>query len=78
MRNLTLNLPADLIRKARVYAAGRDTTINSFVRKLLEEALSREDRVRAAADRLLALADRGPYFQGDPGAIRRDELHERR
>jgi len=33
---------------------------------------------RAAADRLLALADQGPFFLTDPGLILREELHERR
>jgi plasmid stability protein len=78
MRNITFSLPADLVRQAKVYAAEHDTTINSLVRELLQEKLTREGRARAAADRLLALAERGPYFTTDPGSIRREELHERR
>ena len=77
-RNITFSLPTDLIRRAKVYAAEHDTTINTVVRELLQEALSRESRARAAADRLLALADRGPLFSADPASIRREELHERR
>jgi plasmid stability protein len=77
-RNITFSLPTDLVRQAKVYAAEHDTTINSLVRELLQEALSREGRQRAAADRLLALADQGPYFSTDPASIRREELHERR
>lgn len=77
-RNITFSLPVELVRQAKVYAAEHDTTINGLVRELLQEALSRENRVRAAADRLLALAARGPYFSADPGSIRREELHERR
>lgn len=77
-RNITFSLPADLIRGARIYAAERDKTINGVVRDLLEEALSRENRARVAADRLLAIAERGPYFTADPRKIRREELHERR
>lgn len=77
-RNITFSLPTDLIRRAKVYAAEHDTTINTVVRELLQDALSRESRARAAADRFLAIADRGPLFTGDPGSIRRDELHERR
>jgi plasmid stability protein len=76
-RNITFSLPADLIRQAKVYAAEHDTTINTLVRELLQERLNREGRARAAADRLLALADRGPYFAADPGSIRREELYER-
>jgi plasmid stability protein len=77
-RNITFNLPADLIRQAKIHAAERDTTVNALVRELLQEALTRDGRARAAADRLLALADRGPYFTTDPGSIRREELYERR
>jgi len=78
VRNITFSLPADLIRKAKIYAAAHDTTINAFVRELLQEALSCESRARGAANRLLALAERGPYFTADPGSVRREELHERR
>ena len=66
------------MRQAKVYAAEHDTTINSLIRELLSEALTRSNRARAAADRLLALAERGPYFTTDPGTISREELHERR
>ncbi len=77
LRNITFNLPADLIRKAKIYAAEHDTTINAVVRELLAEALSRESRARAAAARLLAIADRGPYSNVDPRSIRRQDLYER-
>ena len=76
-RNLTLSLPSPLIRQAKVYAAEHDTTINTLVRELLQEALSREDKARAAADRFLAIANGGPYFTIDPGSISREEMHER-
>ena len=77
VRNITLSLPATLIREAKVYAAQHDTTINTLVRELLEEALSRENKARAAAGRLLALANAGPYFTIEPGSVSREELHER-
>jgi plasmid stability protein len=77
-RNITLNLPSDLIRKAKVYAAEHNTTINSLVRDIMQEALSRENRMQAAVTKLLNLAARGPYFTTDPRSIRREELHERR
>jgi len=77
-RNITFSLPADLIRQAKIYAAGHGSTINAFVLKLLQEALNGEERARAAAGRLLAIADQGPYFTADPGSIRREELYDRR
>jgi plasmid stability protein len=76
-RNLTLSLPEDLIREAKVYAAEHDTSLNALMRGLLEEAVSRKARIKEAADRLLAMAERGPYSTIDPGSIRREDLHER-
>jgi anti-sigma factor ChrR (cupin superfamily) len=60
-----------------ISSAEHDTTINSIVRELLQKTVTREARQRAAADRLLALADQGPYFTTDPGSVPREELHER-
>lgn len=77
-RNITLNLPVDLIRKAKVYAAERDTNINAVVRELLDEKLAGDDRSRAAAALVLEIARRGPASAVDPGSIWREELHERR
>jgi|HubBroStandDraft_1064217.scaffolds.fasta_scaffold01030_16 plasmid stability protein len=77
-RNITLSLPDDPIRKAKVHAAQRKSTVNALVRKLLEEALSDDRRTRAAADEPLAIAARGPYFNRDPRSIRREEIYERR
>ena len=77
-RNITFNLPLDLIRKAKSHAAAHDTTMNALVKELLDGAISREDRARAAAKRVLTLAMRGPYSTVDPAAIRREDLYERR
>lgn len=77
-RNITLSLPSELIRQAKVYAAERDLTINTLVRHLLQEKLASEDRARAAGERLLALAAEGPYFSIEPSSISREEIYERR
>lgn len=77
-RNLTLNLPEDLIKKAKVYSAQHDTSVNALVKQLLQEKLEQEDPVKAAGRRLLAIAARGPLTKIDPGTIRREDLYERR
>jgi hypothetical protein len=77
MTSVTLRLPNDLIREATEYAAKRDTTLSGFVNELLRTAVAGTERSRAAADRLLTLADRGPFSDVDPRLIRRDELHDR-
>jgi plasmid stability protein len=76
-RNITLNLPADLIRDAKVYAAQHDTTVNALVRELLKEKVSGEDRALAAAKRILKIARCGPNSTVDPRSYTREELHER-
>lgn len=76
-RNITFNLPADLLQQAKIFAAEHNTTLNSLVRELLQEKLSRETRSRSAANRLLALADRGPYFTIEPSSFSREDLHDR-
>jgi plasmid stability protein len=77
-RNLTLNLPTELIRQAKVYAAEHDTTITGLVRELLQDKLQSSSRTREAAQRFLDLAKKGPLFTIDPGSISREEIHERR
>ena len=76
-RNITFNLPTDLVREAKVYAAQHDTTVNALVRELLEQKVTAETRAAAAVERFLELAERGPYSSVDPGTIRREELYER-
>jgi plasmid stability protein len=71
-RNITFSLPVDLVRQAKIHAAEHDTTINALVRELLQDRLTREGRVRAASQRLLALAERGLCFTADPESIRHD------
>lgn len=74
---MTFSLPDDLLRSAKIYAAEHDTTVTSLVRDLLQEKLDTDARSRAAAKKLLALADRGPYFSADPTSFRREDLYER-
>jgi plasmid stability protein len=77
-RNITLSLPTDLIRQAKVYAAEHDTTVNALVHELLKEKLSPEGRAREAGRRILEIARRGPSSPVDPGSIRREEIYEER
>jgi plasmid stability protein len=76
-RNITFKLPADLLTKAKVYAAQHDTTVNGMVRELLEEKLNSDEQAKAAARRILASAAEGPYFSADLRSFTRDSYHER-
>lgn len=77
-RNITLSLPAELIRRAKIYAVQHDTTVNALVKDLLQETLSRKSRTRLAAEQLLGLAEQGLTFSADLSTIRRQDIYDRR
>ncbi len=73
-RNLTLSLPVDLIRSAKVLAARRGTSVNALVRESLEGMVRSEDTVQDALQRILASSAEGLYRTRK---VSREELHER-
>ena len=77
-RNITITLPAELVRAARIFAAERDTTLNALLRDMLQDRLSKEGRMRAAVERMLEVAEHGPWSHVDLRSFRREELYERR
>ena len=60
-KNLTLSLPVDLIRGAKVLAAKRGTSINALVKESLEQVARSEDEQAAALRRILSASRRGLY-----------------
>src|SRR5581483_1465971 len=76
-RNITITLPAELVRTARIFAAERDTTLNALLREMLQDRLGKEGRMRAAVERMLDVAEHGPWSHVDPKSCRREELYER-
>jgi len=78
-RNITLFLPADLIRRARRVALDRDVSLSALVRELLEEAVRDTDDYEVAKAAALATLKRG-YDLGTGGQVTwtREDLHERR
>lgn len=74
--NVTLSLEEDLLRRARMRALERGTSVNEVIRRHLEE-FAGEDRRARAMDRFLARAARSTA--GTPGMTRtwtRDELYD--
>jgi hypothetical protein len=77
-RNVTLSLPEPLLRKFRVYAATRQTSMTSLAAEAIRQLMDRDepktkvrnrflDRIRNAPDRKL----------GGNISWTRDDLHER-
>lgn len=74
-QNLTVQLDRQTIRKAKVLAAQRGTSIGSLVAATIERMTAEEETYRAAARRALAWLDRGLDLGGKPA--KRESLHER-
>jgi predicted transcriptional regulator len=75
-RNLTVQLDAEIIRKARVLAVQRSTSVSRLVAEQLEHLVNDEDRYRKAEQVALADLDTG-FHLGGGELPPRAELHER-
>jgi plasmid stability protein len=76
-RNITFNLPVDLIQRAKVHAAQHATSVNSLVREALEKSMASDPARQAAVQRMLERARKG-LFKVPPGGIKREEIYDRR
>ncbi len=78
-RNITLSLPEDLLKQARVIAAKRDTSVSRMVADTLREIVERESGYEQARQRSISRLEKGIHL-GTAGKARwtRDELHDRR
>lgn len=74
--NITLKLDRELIRRARVWAAEKDTSISALLAEQLEKSLRDRDGYEQAKKRALATLRKGFDLGFEPSASR-DELHER-
>jgi predicted transcriptional regulator len=74
--NLTLKLDRNLLRKVRVLAAERDTSISALMVEQLEKAVQEHDGYEDAKRRALTKMKRASNLGYTPPASR-DELHER-
>ncbi|CAN5782599.1 hypothetical protein BH20ACT4_BH20ACT4_06540 [soil metagenome] len=75
-RNITLTLPDELVRRAKVLAAQRDTSVSALVGALLTQAVGEVEDYSSLWVEEEAVMDAGPLRVG---AITwsRDELHRR-
>lgn len=77
-RNITLSLPDEDLRKARIVAAKKGTSVSRLLADMLKELVERETQYNVARERHLVTMQTG-YDLGTGGRIDwdRDELHER-
>lgn len=76
MANLTLSVDEDLLRRARIRALERGTTVNALVRAYLENFVG-PDETRRALDKIAEIGERSGASSGSGGRRwRRDDVYE--
>jgi predicted transcriptional regulator len=74
-QNLTVQLDSVTIRRARILAAKRGTSISAMVAAQIQESVDAEEAYEAARRTALEWLGRGFHLGGR--RVNRDELHER-
>ncbi len=77
-QNITLSIPKEILRKAKIIAIQRQTSLSGLLTEYLEEIVRNEEKYSQSQQRHLRLLDEGLDL-GTQGQIniRRDDLHER-
>ncbi|NWG04502.1 MAG: hypothetical protein HXY44_16740 [Syntrophaceae bacterium] len=76
-QNITLALDRELLKKVKVLAAKKDTSVTRMLTKQLARIVSEEDHYESSKKRALARLKKG-FHLGDRILAQREELHERR
>ena len=75
-QNLTVRISLETVRKAKILAARRSTSISRLLAEQVEALVAEDEAYDRAARSALALLDAGFHLGGLVTATR-DELHER-
>ncbi len=77
-QNITLALPEEDLREARIIAARRGTSVSQLLARMLREIVERETGYDAARERSLGILREGLQLgTGGHATWSRDEIHER-
>jgi hypothetical protein len=75
-QNVTISLDRQTIRKAKIVAARRDTSISGLLARQIEILVGEEEAYERAERQAVALLDKG-FHLGGGAPVSREELHER-
>jgi hypothetical protein len=75
-QNITVRLSRRILRKAKVLAARRNTSISGLLAEQIERLVGEDETYEQAQRRALALLEEG-FPLGGPIESTRDEWHER-
>ena len=74
-QNVTVQLDRELIRKARILAAKRGTSVSGLLASELKKLIRDDEAYESACRSALQFLEKGFHLGG--GKVSRDELHER-
>ena len=75
-QNVTISLSRQVLRKAKILAARRETSISGLIAEQLESLVGEEEAYERAEREAMALLEQG-FHLGGVIRVKRDELHER-
>jgi hypothetical protein len=75
-QNVTISISLETVRKARILAARRSTSISGLLAEEIEKLVGSEEAWERSERSALALLEQG-FHLGGQITVRRDELHER-
>jgi len=76
-QNITLSIEKELLKKAKLLATKKDTSVTKLLTEQLAKMVSEDDQFDLAKKRALAILKKGFHLGGSIIA-KREELHERR
>ncbi len=75
-QNITLSLDKAVLRKAKILAARRETSISGLLAQQIEALVGEDEAYERARRNASRLMEKG-FHLGGAGRVSRDELHER-
>ena len=78
IQNVTLSIPKDILRKAKILAVNKNTSLSGLLTQTLKDLVAHQEAYEQARQRNLTLLKSG-FDLGTQGQIswKREELHER-
>ena len=75
-QNVTISISLDTVRKARILAAKRSTSISALLAEQIEALIDEEEAWDRSQRAALAMLEQG-FHLGGQTPVSRDELHDR-
>ncbi len=75
-QNVTVSLSREVLKKAKILAARRETSISGLLAQEIEAMVSEDETYERAQRQAMALLERG-FHLGGAVRVSREELHER-